>query len=429
MRLNTQLRLKNKINIIPWPFWSWDICNYKKKEDYQRMKKVLLIICALLVLSGCAYEEQNDTESAIVADEISESGTEEKDLSKTDSLELKYATQFSVDYYEKGYIHIKVADGTDYVIVPENENENNLGLSNPVYIHKPCNSIYLAASSAMDLFLELNALDNIAFCSTKAEDYAMAEVRNAIMSDKIKYVGKYSAPDYESLLSGRCNLAIESTMISHSPKIKEQLERIDIPVFVERSSYEESPMGRLEWIKLYGILTGNETEAIELFDTEQEKIAEITESGNSTGSMEERKSVAFFSITSNGYVTVRKPGDYICRMIEMAGGDYALKDLLVDEENALSTINIGMEDFYLEANDADILIYNGSIDGGIDSIKELLDKMELLKDFKAVKQGNVWSTSLNMFQESSKIVNVIEEMADVIADSGETEHKYLMHLE
>ena len=39
MRLNTQLRLKNKINIIPWPFWSWDICNYKKKEDYQRMKK------------------------------------------------------------------------------------------------------------------------------------------------------------------------------------------------------------------------------------------------------------------------------------------------------------------------------------------------------------------------------------------------------
>jgi len=393
------------------------------------MKKVLLIICALLALSGCAYEEQNDTESLIVADEISESVTEKKDFVKTDSLELKYATQFSADYYENGYIHINVADGTDYIIVPENENENDLGLNNPVYIHKPCNSIYLAASSAMDLFLELNALDNIAFCSTKAEDYAMAEVKNAIESDKIKYVGKYSAPDYESLLSGKCTLAIESTMISHSPKIKEQLERIDIPVFVERSSYEESPMGRLEWIKLYGLLTGNEKEAIELFDTEQEKIAEITESGNNTNSTEERKSVAFFSITSNGYVTVRKPGDYICRMIEMAGGDYALKDLLVDEENALSTINIGMEDFYLEANDADILIYNGSIDGGIDSTRELLDKMELLKDFKAVKQGNVWSTSLNMFQESSKIVNVIEEMADVIADNGETEHKYLMHLE
>lgn len=410
-------------------FWSWDICNYKKKEDYQRMKKILLIICALLVLSGCAYKEQNDTESVIATDEISGSETEKKDIVKTDSLELKYATQFSADYYENGYIHIQVADGTDYIIVPENENENDLGLSNPVYIHRPCDSIYLAASSAMDLFLELNALDNIAFCSTKAEDYAMAEARNAIVSDKIKYVGKYSAPDYELLLSGKCTLAIESTMISHSPKIKEQLERIDIPVFVERSSYEESPMGRLEWIKLYGLLTGHETEAIEFFDNEQEKIAEIIESRNKTGSTEERKSVAFFSITSNGYVTVRKPGDYICKMIEMAGGDYALKDLLVDEENALSTINIGMEDFYLEAKDADILIYNGSIDGGIDSIKELLDKNELLKDFKAVKQGNVWSTSLNMFQESSKIANVIEEMADVIADSGETKYKYLMHLE
>ena len=116
-------------------------------------------------------------------------------------------------------------------------------------------------------------------------------------------------------------------------------------------------------------------------------------------------------------------------MIEIAGGDYALKDLLVDEENALSTINIGMEDFYREANAADILIYNGSIDGGIGSIEELLVKNELLKDFKAVKQGDVWSTSLNMFQESSKIADVIEEMADVIAGGCEPEHKYLMRLE
>ena len=393
------------------------------------MKKVLFIICALLALSGCTNKEQNYTESAIAADDISGSETEKRDVTKTGSLELKYATQFSAAYYERGYIHINVADEADYVIVPENENENNLGLSNPVYIHRPCNNIYLAASSAMDLFIELNALDDIAFCSTKAEDYAMDEARNAIESDMIKYVGKYSAPAYELLLSGGCTLAIESTMISHSPKIKEQLERVGIPVFIERSSYEESPMGRLEWIKLYGLLTGNETEAIEFFDLEQEKIAEIIASGINSGCTEEKKTVAFFSITSNGYVTVRKPGDYICKMIEIAGGEYALNNLLIDEENALSTINIGMEDFYREANAADILIYNGSIDGGIGSIEELLVKNELLKDFKAVKQGDVWSTSLNMFQESSKIADVIEEMADVIAGGCEPEHKYLMRLE
>ena len=82
----------------------------------------------------------------------------------------------------------------------------------------------------MDLFLELDELDNIVACSTNSKDYAMQKVKAAIDSNQIMYVGKYSAPDYELLLSLGCNLAIESTMISHSPKIKEQIERLNIPV-------------------------------------------------------------------------------------------------------------------------------------------------------------------------------------------------------
>lgn len=382
------------------------------------MKKLLFIICMMLVMTGCG--KQNIETSTDIISEADNS------LRKTSSVSLQYATQYSVDYYENGYVHIHVEDGTDYVLIPENENENDLGLENPVYIKMPCDKIYLAASSAMDLFLQLDELDSIAACSTQSKDYAMEEVKKAIDNDQIKYVGKYSAPDYEALLSLNCGLAIESTMISHSPKIKEQLERVNIPVFVERSSYEENPMGRLEWIKLYGVLAGKEDEALAYFNQEVEKINQTVSRGeNETNA--EKKTVAFFSISSTGYVTVRKPGDYICKMIDMAGGEYALNDILVEEENALSTINIGMEDFYREAHDADILIYNGSIDGGVNSIDDLLNKNELLGEFKAVKEGYVWSTSLNMFQQSSKIADVIVEMSDLINDK-ETKENYLKHL-
>lgn len=58
---------------------------------------------------------------------------------------------------------------------------------------------------------------------------------------KIAYAGKYSAPDYEKILSSDCGLAVESTMIYHTPEVKEQLERLGIPVLVERSSYEGHP--------------------------------------------------------------------------------------------------------------------------------------------------------------------------------------------
>lgn len=393
------------------------------------MKKIIFLFCFLLMLTGCKNESEiSDAKdnSGAVENSVSSVSSAENGLKKTESLNLEYANQFSVDYYEKGYIHISVSDGTDYIVVPENEIENSLGLENPVYIHKPCDRIYLAASSAMDLFLELGEMDSIVACSTKASDYSMDEVKDAINSGDITYVGKYSMPDYEQLLTENCSLAIESTMINHSPKIKEQLERINIPVFIERSSYEENPIGRLEWIKLYGILTGKEKEAEAFFESEVERVNKSVEKIKNTDSYN-KKNVAFFSITSTGYVTVRKPGDYICRMIEMAGGEYALNDLLMEEENALSTVNIGMEDFYKEAHDADILIYNGSIDGGVNSVPDLLNKNELLKEFKAVKEGMVWSTGLNMFQQSSKIADVIVEMSGVINESSEG--TYLKHLE
>ena len=34
---------------------------------------------------------------------------------------------------------------------------------------------------------------------------------------EITYAGKYSAPDYECILAAHCSLAIENTMIYHTP--------------------------------------------------------------------------------------------------------------------------------------------------------------------------------------------------------------------
>ncbi len=382
------------------------------------MRRFLWVLCVLVLLTGCQQANENTQNEQI--------------LKKIDSLKLEYASQFCADYYEEGYIHVSVKDGTDYVIVPADKKENSLGLENPVYIHRPCDKIYLAASSAMDLFLAIDELDNIAVSSTKSKDYAMEAVRNAMDEGKIAYAGKYSAPDYELLLENGCNLAIESTMILHAPKIKEQLNRIGIPVFIERSSYEENPIGRLEWVKLYGILTDQETVANAFFQNEMDKINELLNTNQEKNQVTDNaKKVAFFSISSGGYVTVRKPGDYICEMIEMAGGKYALDNLLVEEENALSTINIGMEDFYREAKDADILIYNGTIDGGVETMEAFCKKNELLSKFTAVSEGNVWSTNLNMYQESSKIVEVIRELSDVINEDErqKTSYQFLKHLE
>lgn len=207
------------------------------------------------------------------------------------------------------------------------------------------------------------------------------------------YAGKYSAPDYELIQSKNCGLAVTSTMIYHNPEVKEQLERMGVPVLVERSSYESHPLGRMEWVKLYGVLLNREEEAGAYYEEQLARLEPVLEREN-TG-----KTVAFFAVTANGMVTVRKPGDYIAKAIGLAGGVYALNGL-GGEENALSTMNIQMESFYEMARDADILIYNSAIESALDTLEQLVDKSPPLAEFKAVREGNVWCTGKSMFQES-----------------------------
>ena len=220
------------------------------------------------------------------------------------------------------------------------------------------------------------------------------------------FAGKYNAPDFELIFSEHCDLAVESTMIYHSPEIKEQLEKLGVPVLVERSSYEEHPLGRMEWIKLYGVLLGKEKEAETFFDAEAAEVEALA------GQPETGKTVAFFYINTAGTVNVRKSDDYVPKMIDMAGGEYIFSDL--ESGSALSTVNMTMEAFYDGAKNADILIYNSTIDGELQTMDELLAKSPLLADFRAVQSGDVWCTGKNLFQEPTGLGRLICDIHDIL---------------
>ena len=285
-------------------------------------------------------------------------------------------------------------------------------------MQQPVQNIYLVSTSAMDLFLHLDALDSIALSGTRAEGWYLDEAKQAMQAGRIAYAGKYSAPDYERILTAECGLAVENTMIYHTPEVKEQLERFGIPVLVERSSYESSPLARMEWIKLYGILLGKEALAEEVFARQAQRIAPLLKQP-STG-----KRCAFFSITSSGLATVRKSGDYVAQMIGMAGGEYVFT-ALTDSGNSLSTMNIPLEDLYAGVKDADVLIYNGTIEGTISTKEELLARCALLAECKAVQSGNIWCTTPDFFQQSMALADFMLDLHAVF--TGETASPDTLH--
>lgn len=351
----------------------------------------------------------------------SDNGAFDLENTPSEHMELLYADQFSVDRYENGISLVTVGDGEKYLLVPENETvETSVDIT---VINTPADNIYLAASSAMDLFFGIGADDRILATSTLERDWSLPYVKQAMSDEDILYAGKYSAPDYELILSEGCGIAIESTMIYHKPEVKEQLERFGIPVFVERSSYESHPLGRLEWVKLYGLMTGNEEEAEKLFSEQSELLQSVSQNGSAG------KTAAFFYISQNGSAVVRKPDDYVSKMIQLAGGEYIFtSDDLNTEENAQSTTDMQFEAFYAAAKDADVLIYSSTIDGGIDDISALFEKNSLFADFKAVKTGNVWCTDKNMFQQTTAAAEIISDLNLIFTDNAGDETEFFYKL-
>lgn len=366
--------------------------------------KVLALALAFVLTAACAGASGAEQERSR---DIS------GELTWESSMELSYATEFSVDYYTGGYALVTIADQERYLVIPEDGALPSDLAEDVTPLYQPLNQIYLVASAVMDMFISMDALDTVRFTGTKAESWYLEPAKEAVESGEILYAGNYSAPDYEKILEEGCDLAIENTMVYHTPEVQEQLEKFGIPVLVDYSSYEEEPLGRTEWVKLYGLLAGREEEAEAAFARQQEAFAAIGEAED-TG-----KTVAFFYLTTSGEVNVRKSSDYLPRMIEMAGGNYIFSDLGEDDDTVTGTKTMQMEEFYAAAKDADYIIYNSTIDGEITSVDALFGKSELLKNFKAVQEGRVYCTTRNLYQSTMELGTMIADMHGML--NGEEE--------
>lgn len=377
----------------------------------------LLILCLLAaILTGCGSDggqagqdgNNGDTNDRILQID---------GLPYEKSVTFDYARCLAIDQYEGGYSLVDVFDDAKYLVVPEGGSVPKELDDSIQIIQLPLNHIYLGATAVMSLFDAIDALDHVSMTALKESGWTVENAAKRMREGKLVYAGKYNTPDYELILAQGCELAIESTMIYHTPDVKEMLEELGVPVLVDRSSYESNPLGRTEWIKLYGVLTGKEEAANAFFEKQKESVAEL-ENYSSTG-----KVAAFFYLTTDGKVVVRSSTDYVPSMIKMAGGVYAF-DGVVDEDGKTS-VSMTMESFYEKARDADYIIYNASIDSSVKTIEDLIKKDEVLKEFKAVKNGACYTTGSSMYQRTDVIANMILDFHKVFTGQDTDQLEFL----
>lgn len=325
-------------------------------------------------------------------------------------------------------------------------------------LQQPLTTTYVAASAVMAPLCDLGAVSQIRFSGLREEGWYVDEARTAMEKGSMLFAGKYSEPDYETLLREGCDLALESTMIYRSPEVIEKLSALGIPVYIDYSSYEPHVLGRLEWIRVYGALFGHEEKAQQWYASERDRIraiqkdaetssGEASRSGKSTEKSETKTSrnskneassigsssgsagtdttadlrptVVYFYVNSSGQIQVRQPHDYIPELLELAGARYLAPDMSSLGGSRKSNVTVSLEDFYSSCRDADYLIYSATLDRPLSSIQELLGKNALFADFKAVKEGHVYTTDKDFYQLSDRMADFAEDVHRMLQGQGD----------
>ena len=327
--------------------------------------------------------------------------------------ELQYATRFTLTRYHNGYSVFRIP-GIDpeksYLIVPQGQPVPEKLSENTVVLQQPIDRICFSSGSLASLAEALGAVECIATVGIKKDNWILDPIVEGMENGEILYSGSYKTPDFEMMLKQGIQLEIDSSMLVNYPDIIDKYEELGIPCLIEDSSKESHPLGRMEWIKLLGAILGKDEAAKKYFSEQAARVEALEKTADT------QKTAALFYIGEKA-VYVRNAGDYVPKMLDLAGGKNICADLNPKQGG---NQKMDFEEFYIRCKDADYLFWV-VMSCPYTTIEELIAYNELFAEFKAVKNGCVFTSRRGFAQCSADMADVILEMNSLLCDPAITE--------
>ncbi|RTY91582.1 ABC transporter substrate-binding protein [Flavobacterium sp. RSP46] len=183
--------------------------------------------------------------------------------------EIEYASGLAIYKYQ-GYSLVKVSNpwpnaAKDFTyilkekgaVIPDTLQKN-------LIIQVPLETIVVTSTTNIP-FLEMIGAENklVGFPHT---DYVSSEkTRRLIDKGSVKNVGQNEKLNMEQLIDIAPDLIVTFGIDNNNPMI-ENLQKSGLKIMIQGDWMEQSPLGKAEWLKLYGALFGKEKEAKILFD-------------------------------------------------------------------------------------------------------------------------------------------------------------------
>ncbi|BFM42073.1 ABC transporter substrate-binding protein [Flavobacterium sp. CFS9] len=324
----------------------------------------MIFVLPFFLLIGCKKKESSE----IVKTE-------------TEKNSIEYASGLSIIKHE-GYSVVTVSDPwpdahTKFTyVLKEKEAKVPDSLQKYTTIKVPLESIVVTSTTNIP-FLEMLEVENklVGFPHT---DYISSE-KTRVLIDKgtVKNVGQNEKLNIEQLIELSPDLIV-TFGVDNNNAMLDNLKKSGLNVLIQADWMEQSPLGKAEWIKLYGALFGKEEQAKELFD---KIVLSYDQAKKLVAGKRATSSVLYGSMYEDIWY-VAKGNSWVAQFMKDAQANYLWADLKGTGSEGLS-----FEKVLVKAKTANFWIASGSFK----SLDEFGKINPHYAEFDAFKSKNVYT--------------------------------------
>lgn len=292
---------------------------------------------------------------------------------------IKYAKNFELINFES-YQKLIVKNPINqqeiiYFLVDTNKEIPNFLIDKKI-IRTPLKKIVVTSTTHIAM-LELLGVENLLIGFPQSYFVSSEKTRHRIDSGFVKELGNVQQLNTEILLTIKPDL-IMSFEISGLNKTLQELKKKDFNILLNTDWLEETPLGRAEWIKLYGTLFNQQKKADSLFNTIETNYMDAVKIAKSAA----QKSTVLSGIVFSDVWNLPAGKSLEAQLLKDANINYLWSDT-----KGTGSLSLSIETVFDKAKNVDIWISPGIYT----SIDELKSSNNLYKYFKAFQNKQVYS--------------------------------------
>jgi iron complex transport system substrate-binding protein len=315
----------------------------KTKESCTAKEEIhyLICFCMMLVLSCTGQKHEKPAESGNLR-----------------GSEVNYAERFSLQVTDSCTIVTinnpwQGANGISqryYLVKKETGTSIHADPSRIIYV--PVKKIICMSTTHLAMISALNEIGSVSAVSGKGYVYN-PEISERISAGIVKDVGYETGLNSELILKTDPDLVMMYGIGSESAGYTGKIEELGVKVMFNADYLENHPLGKAEWIKLFGALYCKEKIADSIFLSVSGSYNSIKDE---VSRRTEKRTEVLLGLPYKDTWYISPGNSYISRLIKDAGGDY-----LWEETESPVSMPLGIEDVFIKSLKADFWLNIGNV--------------------------------------------------------------------